>query len=284
MTNSSRRISIIAIALFAVLARGALAIKMSPASLIATGISIGDSADLGVPLVIDISGEGVPRVEFALEPLSPGKVGKTPAGYEPIPDPAVLFVEGEGPLIATESEPLVRPLKIAFPADSSLLNRHFIARLAIRPLSGGMFRTMAVGSYLIETASTPPGVCRPGRHPISLSPSVIDYLGEGSALLRIFNNDTVARTILVYPAVPGSSDSLGVRISRGFAAADPGEFEIRPNGFAVERGGYKDIYISLNNKEYRESLKAKSEVILWIRDPADSKSAEFARIRLHPDR
>jgi len=272
------------IALLVVLAGSAFAIRMSPASFTARNIPVGERFNLSVPLVIHVDKNAEGSVVFLANPLLPSEVRENwLEGYEEIPDPAYLIVGGERPIVAKPDSAATRRLLVDFPGDSSLMNRRFLVQLRIMPEdAGGMFQTVLVGSYLLETVSTENRFTRPGGLPIAFAPSVLKLDEDGNGIIRVYNNDSKAHDVSAYISVPVEENKLSVELTRGNIPGDPKHFELDRNSASVGPGEFIDISISMPNIEYRESLKRNTEVLLWVKDPAVEKSARFVRVNYLP--
>lgn len=273
---SKKQISLAALIL--VFVGSAASIRMSPGAFTAQGVPIGTKHDLRVPLVIQLDENSEKSIEFISEPLSPSEVRESWLdGYEEIPDPDYLIIDGEHPIVAHPDSPVVRRMFIEFPNDSSLLNRHFLVQLRVGPKkTEGVFQTVLIGSYLIETKSSVNRFTHTGGEHLTIAPSVLNLDSSGKGIIRVYNNDKIGRRFEIIPKYVKNERALTVNISGGFQEGDIDLVKTNPSNAKISPGGFIDVEI-----EYKpNTIEKDTEIILWFEDPDLACCSRFCRIRL----
>lgn len=225
-----------------------MALRVSPGAFTATGIPVGAEKDFGMDLkVYNTSAE---EAKYLLRVLPPEDVRQSSvAGYEPLPDPSWLYFKEGDTVTVPAGGSVGHGIMTRFPDKSDLRNRHFVAQVSVQPLSSGMFNTIIMPTYFLETESSteaaPSGLC--------FVPSVVD---ADSTLPVIFNNANESVEVTLTFKIPDPSHKgLNYDNTRGYWWIKEGEVSLKgKDKFTLDAGESLEIPLDFDRELTGEIL------------------------------
>jgi len=262
-----------------------LGFKVSPAIFTAQGLVPGERKPLGIKLTCYNDGDKPQCYVVSFNKPSIGKRERI-AGYEPIPDPSWVSLDGGETLNVPAKSTVGQEIVVELPPDSALFNRHFYVAATVTPIGGGgMFITVLSPIYLLETypirdPSVPPG------SKIGAAPNIVEFkdISAGDKAVQnftIYNNDTTAYELKLSIELPDTAyqglktdHTYGKRWLKHSEWLSLSEKRIRLKG-----GRRKRISVELFVPKDAELIYPR-ETILYIR--GENVPTAFIRIWVEP--
>lgn len=282
MSRSKLALSVVIISLIIFLGT-AYALKVSPGVFTAMGVPVGEKTDLGIRFTIenDLDSEQ----SFSINMIRPSEVKKDwLRGYQDIPDPEWLFIEGGEMTIVPAHGKVEMTLFLEIPDEERYYNQHWMVYVMVNQVGEGMFQTSVAPAYMIETRSEKT-LTGPPYGEFGLAPSILGFenilIGHSqTAFFTIYNNDTLTHLYTLNPEIPHQEDgNLVIENRDGYSWFDMGKWlQFSEIQFELPPGESKEIAVNLTIPEDVKLAAGKYESLIFAQP--DQGRAGFIRVRM----
>ncbi len=212
------------------------ALRISPGAFTATGIPTGTEKDFGIDLTVYNQTDA--QAKYIINVIPGERIRDISIeGYEPMPDPSFIFFREGDTITVPPNDKKGHRIISLFP--DSLKNRHFIAQVSVEPLESGMFNTIILPTYFLETEPDESTIPK-GLHFV---PSVVDMSTKGPVLHN--NTDQPMEVSLELRVADPSKKGLNYDNTPDYAWLKGDEVQIEgETTFTMDPGSSRAIEIS----------------------------------------